>query len=514
MKKKLFIEIVFLGFIGILTSLSLTPFNFFIINFFTFSSLYLFLSKKLNQKTNVRIFFLYGWAFGFGYFVTNLYWISISLTFDQSFKFLIPFTFVLIPSFLALFYGLISYFFAVLKPKSIISSFFIFSLIFGVIEFLRGIILTGFPWNLIVYSLSNQLELLSITSIIGTYGLNLFCISLFTSPAIIFLSKSKKNIAVCIFFVIIFLSFYVYGYSQKDSFYKADNKIYEHKIRIIGSNISLDRFYTNTNTVSIIKDLIKLSSPNSSEKIIFIWPEGIFPDISQKELKEFRTLFDQSFNENHLFVIGINKKVTNNGSSNFFNSLSVYDSKLNILDSYNKINLVPFGEYLPLESILKVIGLRSLTNNYQPFSKGEKRKLIRIEHTNFSLKVLPLICYEIIYSGRLFKNSSYDFIINISEDGWFGKSIGPKQHFDHSIFRAIENGKYILRSSNNGIAAIINPIGIVEQRVKFGESGYLDLEEMRKIQPTIFSKYGNKIFGLLTLLYILLIFSFIRIKNE
>ena len=497
-----------------LSSLSLSPFNLFIINFFTFSSLYFFLSKKLKQKQNMKIFFLYGWIFGFGYFVTNLYWISISLTFDQSFKFLIPFTLVLIPSFLALFYGLISYFFAVLNPKSIISSFFIFSLIFGVIEFLRGIILTGFPWNLIVYSLSNQIEILSITSIIGTYGLNLFCISLFTSPAIVFLSKSKKNIAVCIFFVITFISFYVYGSSQKNSFYETNNKIYDYKIRIIGSNISLDRFYTNVNTVSIIKDLIKLSSPNSSEKIIFVWPEGIFPDISQNELKEYRSLFDPSFNENHLFVIGINREVSNNGSTNFFNSLSVYDNELNILDSYNKINLVPFGEFLPLENILKVIGLRSLTNNYQSFSKGKKRELIEIEHGNFTLKILPLICYEIIYSGRLFKSSSYDFIINISEDGWFGKSIGPKQHFDHSIFRAIETGKYILRSSNNGIAAIINPIGIVEQSVEFGESGYVDLVEMRKIQPTIFSNYGNKIFGLLTLLYILLIISFIRIKNE
>ena len=89
-----------------------------------------------------------------------------------------------------------------------------------------------------------------------------------------------------------------------------------------------------------------------------------------------------------------------------------------------------------------------------------------------------------------------------------------KQQFDHSIVRAIENCKYVLRSSNNGIAAIINPLGIVEQSVEFGESGYLDLEKMRKIQPTIFSNYWNKIFGLLTLLYILLIFSFIKIKNE
>ena len=514
MKQKLFIEIIFLAFLGTLTSLSLTPFNLFIINFFTFPFFYLFLNNKLKQNKNTKLFFLYGWSFGFGYFVTNLYWISISLTFDQSFKFLIPFSLILIPSFLALFYGLVSHFFLVLHRKSIISSFFIFSLIFGVMEFLRGLILTGFPWNLIVYSLSKQLEFLSITSIIGTYGLNLFCISLFTSPAIMFLGKTKKNIAVCIFLLITSVFFYVYGFFQKDSFYRVDNKSIDYKIRIIGSNITLDRFYTNINTVSIIQDLIKLSSTSSSEKTIFIWPEGILPDISQEELKKYSLLFDQNFSQNHLFVIGTNNKVINNSSVNYFNSLSVYDNELNILDYYNKINLVPFGEFLPIENVLKVFGLKSITNNYQSFSKGKTRKVIEIKLQNSTIKVLPLICYEIIYSGKLFNNSSFDFIINISEDGWFGKSIGPKQHFEHSIFRAIESGKYIVRSSNNGKAAIINPIGVVEQSVDFGNSGYVDLIEMRKIQPTIFSKYGNKIFGLLILLYILLIFSFNRIKNE
>ena len=105
-------------------------------------------------------------------------------------------------------------------------------------------------------------------------------------------------------------------------------------------------------------------------------------------------------------------------------------------------------------------------------------------------------------------------IVNISEDGWFGNTIGPEQHFTHSIFRAIESGKYIIRSANNGVAGIINPIGVIEKRVNFGKSGYVDFKESRKIQLTIFSKYGNKIFGLLILLYIFLIFSFNRINNE
>ncbi len=496
------------------TSLSLTPFNYFMINFFTFTFFFLFLIKKFNLTKNKKVFFIYGWLFGFGYFLTNLYWISISLTYDDNFQFLMPFTVLLIPAFLALFYGLISYLFIIFKPKRILSSFLTFSLIFGSIEFVRGSILTGFPWNLIVYSLTSQLEIISITTILGTYGFNLLCITLFTSPAILILKKSKKNLATFLFFIITFVFIYVYGSLHKEKFNKSDGEIYDYKFRVIGSNISLDRFYSNIDAASVIDDLIKLSDPKMSEKTIFIWPEGILPNVSQQELVEFKALFVENFSENHLFIIGINSKFKGTDSVDYFNSLSIYDNELNLLNSYNKINLVPFGEFLPLENLLSAVGFKSLTNNYQSFSSGNKRELIEIKKKNFSLKVLPLICYEIIYSGKLFNDNKFDLIINISEDGWFGKSVGPKQHFAHSIFRAIESGKYVLRSSNNGIAAIINPLGQIEQRVNFGKSGYIDLKIGKEIQPTIFSKYGNKIFGLLILLYIFLIFSFNKIKNE
>ena len=102
----------------------------------------------------------------------------------------------------------------------------------------------------------------------------------------------------------------------------------------------------------------------------------------------------------------------------------------------------------------------------------------------------------------------------LSEDGWFGQSVGPRQHFVHSIYRAIESGKYVLRSANNGISAIINPLGHIEQKVSFNKTGYIDLSQFKKTQPTIFSKYGNKVFGIIILLYIFLFFSFNRINNE
>jgi len=474
--------------------------------------LFLFKKSKINQSK--KHFFFYGWLFGFGYFLSSLYWISISLTFDQNFKFLIPITIILIPLFLGIFYGFASFCFIISKSKKVVSSFFVFSLFFGVFEFIRGSILTGFPWNLIAYSFVNHLEILSITSLIGTYGFNLFCISLFTSPAIFILRETKKDIGVCVIFLILPFLFYLHGSFYKEKFSSSEVTNYDYKIRAIGSNISLDRFYSNIDPVSVIKELIDISEPQKDDKTIFIWPEGILPDISQEELVEFKWLFEDVFTKNHLLFIGINSQKTNKEKINYFNSLSIYDHNLEILNFYNKNNLVPFGEFLPFENIFKKFGLSVITNNYQSFSNGKGRKIIEIKRDKFSLKILPLICYEIIYSGKIFKNPSFDLIINISEDGWFGESIGPKQHFAHSIFRSIESGKYLLRSANNGIAAIVNPLGIVEQNVEYGKSGYIDLKKAKKIQSTLFSKYGNKIFITLILFYIFLIFSFNRFKNE
>ena len=166
------------------------------------------------------------------------------MTFDESFKFLIPLTIVLVPAFLALFYGLASFLFLTLKPKKNLSSFFLFSLVFGTVEFTRGIILTGFPWNLIVYSFSNQIEILSIISIIGTYSLNLFCISLFASPSFFIFRDNKKEIIVCILFFITTLSFYVFGSQRAEKFNNTEANKLNYKMRIISSNI---KNYLTTN---------------------------------------------------------------------------------------------------------------------------------------------------------------------------------------------------------------------------------------------------------------------------
>tara|TARA_B100001741_G_scaffold156609_1_gene129261 strand:- start:3196 stop:4737 length:1542 start_codon:yes stop_codon:yes gene_type:complete len=510
LNKKEYLEFLYLFFLGALSSFSLPPYNFFIINFLTFSLFLIFLLKKKKFLINKKTSFFYGWLFGFGYFFTNLYWISISLTFDINFKFLIPITVILIPAFLAIFYGLVTFFFFILNFKKTLSLFFLFALLLGLVEFIRGIILTGFPWNLIAFSFFNHIEILQITSVIGTYAFNMFCISLFISPAIFILKKSSQEIIIFIFFLITPIILYLNGYFKVKNFQNIELTQNNYTIRAISSNIKLERFYGEAETIPVLDELIELSNPSLNDKILFLWPEGIIPNISQSELIEFKYLFNEKFNENHLLGLGINSQKTQNGKTKFFNSFSIYDNELNLIHSYEKVKLVPFGEFLPLEKILRIIGLKSLTNNYQSYSSGLKRDIIDINSNSFSFKILPLICYEIIYSGMIFKDNKFDYIVNISEDGWFGNSIGPYQHYAHSIFRAIESGKYVIRSSNNGITAIINPIGLAEQKIFLGKSGYIDFKEKRTVETTIFSKFGNKIFLLMILLYIFLIFSFNR----
>ena len=508
MNKKFIIEILLVIILGGLTSLSLPPFNFFLINFFTLSILFIFLFKKLAVQRGRNFFFLYGWLFGFSYFLSSLYWITISLTFDPNFTFLIPIALILIPSFLGLFYGLATFIFYKLKIKKLLSSFFLFSLLFGLVEFLRGNILTGFPWNLFIYSLSENLSFISFVSIVGTYSLNLLIISFFSAPAIYILRKSKVEVFISIFMLLIPILFLYYGKLHKQKFLNSETIDNPYLIRIIGSNISLDRFYSDNQTENIINELINLSSPETNKRTFFLWPEGIIPNTYLDEFKLYKQLFNKHFNENHLIGLGISSRSLVNEKYKYFNSLSIFDSELNLLQNYNKVNLVPFGEFLPFEKTLNKLGLKKITEGHLSFLKGNSKDNLILGNLNF----LPLICYEIIFT-ELVQNSSKDtnLIINISEDGWFGNSIGPHQHFAKAIFRAVEQNSYLLRSTNKGISAIINNKGEVIKKLSPKEAGNIELDV-----PLITSnkKIKNDLIFFILLFTYILSFIFYNKNND
>ena len=310
--------------------------------------------------------------------------------------------------------------------------------------------LTGFPWNLISFSFSNSIYFIQILSIIGTYSFNLICISLFTVPALFILRKSKIEIMICFLFIFVSAGFLIFGHIKNDNYNSLESVKNSYTIKAISPNISLDRFYSKQDELKIINELIEMSAPTKNEPTIFLWPEGIIPDSYLRDMSIYKNLFLNNFGANDLIIMGLNSKSIKNDKNLFFNSMAIFNNKLDLIANYNKVNLVPFGEFIPFETVLSLIGLKTVTNNYQSFSSGKTRISVNIKNNKIDLNLLPLICYEIIYSGKLSKDNNFDYIINISEDGWFGNSIGPKQHFSHSIFRSIESGKYIIRSSNNG----------------------------------------------------------------
>ncbi len=511
--EKLNFLILFL--LGGVSSFSLPPYNFFFLNFISFTFLFLFLVEAKSSNKSKLIFFLYGWFFGFGYFICSLYWISISLTFDNNFKFLIPISIIFIPAFISIFFGistLITKFF--LSQKKIITSVLLFSLIFSIIEYIRGIVLSGFPWNLIAYSFSNQTEFIQINSLVGIYGFNLLCITLFTIPAIWIIHRSKKNIYFIVIVGILVIFNLIYGHINLNnlSIKKNENRT---NIVTISTKVSLERFYSsNVDEYSIIKNLVNLSAPKRffGEKTIFIWPEGVLPSTNMNNINSYKEIFSKNFDNDHFILLGLNRKEILNGKTEYYNSIAVIDNQSNLIDYYDKRKLVPFGEFLPLENVLSSIGLKSLTNNYQSYTKGKDKKAI-LNIKDINLKLLATICYEIIYSESLNNNFDYDLIINISEDGWFGNSIGPYQHYAHSKFRSIEQGKALIRSANNGISAIINPNGKIKSLIDLQETGSIYTNEI-KHKVTLFAKYGNKMYFVLIFIYIFLLLSIRRLDHE
>jgi len=498
--------------LGSLTILSFEPFNFTIINliifpFFFYLLVYINKRSKViyRQKPYKKNLFIFGLAFGFGFYLSGISWITNSLTFDENFKILIPFALILIPLFLSLFVGLTT---LIIGPylKLNFPSLLIFTTSLAFSDYLRSNVLTGFPWNLWAYSTIQINEILQITNLIGLYSYNLFVITIFTLP-IIFLfkiSKIKKIVSFIVIFFIIF-SLYIYGNYEvnknKKTLESVKEKIY---VKVISPNFNLEYGLTDQEIEKRFRKLIKYSDPDQGKETLFVWPEGVFSGYSYNEILPFKDLILNNFSNKHYIVFGVNKLDPISGK--FYNSMLVINNKLEIIQSYNKRKLVPFGEFLPFENIVSKLGLKKITEGHGSFLKGENNNSLVIE----GIKILPLICYEIIFPDLIQKSdTNTNLIVNISEDGWFGNSIGPDQHFAKAIFRAIENNTFLLRSTNRGVSAIIDNKGNLIKKMNRNEAGNIEFEV-----PLVKSnKIKNDLIFFTLLITYLLIFLIYKKQN-
>ncbi len=465
--------------LGSLTVLSFEPFNFTIINFLIFP-FFFYLLLHINKKTRAvyrikpykKNLFIFGLSFGFGFYLSGISWITNSLTFDENFKILIPFALMLIPLFLSLFSAFTT---LVVGPylKLDLPSILIFSASIAFSDYLRSFVFTGFPWNLWAYSTLSFNELLQIVNLFGLHSYNLLVITLFTSPIIFFFKISKIKKMLCFLFTFsLILSLYLYGNYQitknKKFLQTEKEKIY---VKIISPNFDLKYGLSLKEIEDRFKRLIRYSDPDKKKKTLFIWPEGVFSGYSYDQILTFKDLIFKNFSKKHLILFGSNK--LDPITSSFYNSMLIINNNFEIIQSYNKRKLVPFGEYLPFEKVLNNFGLKKITEGHGSFLRGKEKGNLVIDN----LSILPLICYEVIFSDLIQKSEgSTNLIVNISEDGWFGKSIGPNQHFAKTIFRAVENNTFLLRSANRGVSAIIDNKGNIIKRLNRNEAGNIEFE--------------------------------------
>ena len=513
LNKRIFIIFILPLSLGLLSVLSFQPFNLIFINFIIFPSLFLLINYVKKKSKNIyrkkpylKNLFFVGHSFGFGFFISGTYWISQSLTFDQSFNFLIPFSVILLPLSLGIFYGLASLISGLFIRENI-SSILFFCVSFSSIDYLRSKIFTGFPWNLWAYSFSSYTELLQLLNLVGLFAFNLISLTIFCIPIIFFLKRNLINFLTFIVSIFAIFSCYIYGSFVINSNLEIKNKSTAN-IKIISPNFDLKYNLSENEIEDLLLKLSKYSEPNKEKKTLFVWPEGVFTGFDVETISKNKKIIKDKFSKNHTIIFGINTLNQETGLYN--NSLVAINHDFEIIYQYDKKKLVPFGEFLPFEKYLHRAGLKKITQGHGSFSVG------KAEQKNFefdSLNILPLICYEIIFP-ELVQNAkpNTNLIINISEDAWFGGSIGPHQHFTKAIFRAIESNSYVVRSANQGISAFIDNRGKIIKSLKPNETGNIELNI-----SFINSKFKNKndlIFFILLFTYTIIFFTLRNKLND
>jgi apolipoprotein N-acyltransferase len=447
---------------------------------------------KLSQSRSEAI--KYGFMFGFGFYLSSLYWISFALgVFIDQFWWAIPFALFGLPAFMAIFTAIIALFSWQMRDNKFFHFFFCFTWVF--IEWIISWIFTGLPWSVIGYALSNWLILTQLASIFGIFGLSFIVIYIGSSAYNFLCVKSdieKKNFySRLITSLLIITAMLIYGYSRLEANPTEYTNI---SARLVQPCIPQTAKWDQKEFWENLDLQIELSKKEGKPDLI-IWSEAALtlPYNIKPVIKKIQSVFAND--EQILLTGGVSDNDKTGDDLKIYSSfIGINKSGTKLLDYY-KSHLVPFGEYIPFKNILP---LKKITHGLMDYTEG-KRKSVIIE--KFDLVTWPLICYEAIFPYEVrVSNKDVDLIINITNDSWYGNSSGPYQHFEISRMRAIENGLPMLRIANNGISGFIDPVGRILEKTKLNEVIILDnIIPKKSPQETLFSKYP---------LYILLLWMY------
>jgi apolipoprotein N-acyltransferase len=463
---------------------------------------------------------LTGFAFGFGYFFTGLYWIAEAFLVEPwRHGWLIPFVMTAMPGGMALFYaaaGALAMLFWRAGPARV----FALAIAFALAEYARGHVLTGLPWNLIGYGLAANLPIMQTASLFGVYALSLIAVVFFASPLAIFTpghgewGRRKAGIALTLVMLLAYLGGFVWGERRLAD---APIALTDVSLRIVQANIDQADKWRPENAAEIFDDYIKLTRsgtglPSTAGGVsLVIWPETAVPFLladAPDALQSIAAILPPGTS----LLVGSPRVADERGPDSGFlarriyNSLFVIDDEGTVRATYDKMHLVPFGEYLPFQDFMESLGFLQMTGVRGGFSEGKGPRLLAIQGAPAAS---PLICYEIIFPHDVTDAANRPgWLLNLTNDAWFGTSAGPYQHFHQARLRAIEQGLPVVRAANTGISAIVDPYGRVLGELGLGEEGVVDGELPRAIPATIFSCHGYLIELLTLALAVIGMFAF------
>ena len=443
---------------------------------------------------------LTGFWFGFGYFLAGLYWIAEAFLVEPlRHGWLLPFVMTALPGGMALFFAAACAL-AMLFWLPGAGRVFALAIAFGLAEFARGHVLTGLPWNLISYGLLGTLPLMQLAALFGVYALSLLAVLLFASPAAIFapsgtsLAGRKGTAALASLLVLLLGLGYVWGDRRLAAAEGAGTGL---RLRIVQANVDQANKWRPENSAEIFTDyldLTKSGGPSGLDGInIVIWPETAVPFLLA-EAPDALLAIGAALPEGTSLLVGSARRIEERNAqgelsaTRIYNSLLVIDDAGRVIGGYDKIHLVPFGEYLPFQDFLESLGIMQLTGVRGGFSVGGGPRLLAIPGAP---PASPLICYEIIFPDEVTEKASRPgWLLNVTNDAWFGSSAGPYQHFHQAQVRAVEQGLPVARAANTGISAVIDPYGRVLAEIGLGEKGVIDAELPKVGPPTLFVQFG------------------------
>jgi apolipoprotein N-acyltransferase len=462
-----------------------------------------------------------GWWFGFGYFLAGLYWVGHAFLVDaKTFGWLLPFAVIALPAGMAI-YTALGLALARLIWTRGAARVLALAIALTLAEWLRGHLFSGFPWNAYGYMLISPLWLAQGAALIGVWGLTFLAVAIYASPAVLADDRSETRLPwlAPALSVAVIAALAIYGAIRLNR--TPTGYVEGVRLRIMQPNLQQDEKFNYAQKQQVMSRYLALSDRASGPHATgvrdvthLIWPESAFPFFLTREADALAQIAGLLPKGTVLITGGVRPPETKPGEpvTRAYNSIYAIDHDGSIVSVYDKVHLVPFGEYLPFQSLLERLGLMQLTKVHGGFIAGDRR---RNQHVPGAPSFLPLVCYEIIFPGDAVPRSErtgwlYDhlgryvdwpfvagsgerpgWLLNLTNDGWFGASAGPYQHFQQARVRAIEEGLPLVRAANTGISAVVDPLGRVVTSLPLGTEGVLDAPLPQAIPPTFYARAGD-----------------------